>query len=116
MSRAPARAPSDLRGGRAHDCPVSRTVSESSAADHFTGDLATPDRHLITASGLGSIELTMEVFGELGAATLELRSVWHEAFKHGKCLEDFAGGARSESLLSPSTSTGSRGSRHAGRP
>jgi hypothetical protein len=51
---------------------------------NYVNTLATRDRHVITASGLGSIEFTIEIFTELGLLTPETMSIWYEAFKHGK--------------------------------
>lgn len=86
-----AVARAKLLGDREHTSNslayLSKQVPEYSEAERFTGRLATRDRHLITASGLGSIEFTMEVFDELDLATPELRSVWYEAFKHGRYPE-----------------------------
>ncbi len=46
------------------------------------------DQHIITASGLGSIEFTIEIFNELGLANEEELSIWYGAFKHGKYPEN----------------------------
>lgn len=92
-----AVARANLLGDREHTSNsltyLSKMAPGYSEGDRFTGSLATRDRHLITASGLGSIEFTMEVFDELDLATPELRSVWYEAFKHGKYPEDAEGSA-----------------------
>jgi hypothetical protein len=37
---------------------------------------------------LGSVEFTVEVLEELEVATPELRSIWYDAFKHGKYPEE----------------------------
>jgi putative intracellular protease/amidase len=86
-----AVARAGLLGNRRHTSNslgyLSKMVPEYSGGQNYVDSLATRDRHLITASGLGSIEFTMAVFDELDVATPELRSIWHEAFKHGKYPE-----------------------------
>jgi putative intracellular protease/amidase len=82
-----AVARAGLLNGRKHTSNSIAYLSEK--APHYAGAadyvdvLAVRDRHVITASGLGAIELTMEVFAELDIATPEERATWYEAFKHG---------------------------------
>jgi len=50
----------------------------------YLPQLATRDRGVITASGLGSVEFAREIFEELGVLSPGDRSLWFEMFKHGK--------------------------------
>jgi len=49
----------------------------------YLPQLATRDRGVITASGLGSVEFAREIFEELGVLSPGDRSLWFEMFKHG---------------------------------
>lgn len=72
---------------------LSKMVPEYSESANYVESLATRDQHIITASGLGSIEFTMEIFAELSLATQEMMAIWYEAFKHGKYPESAEPGA-----------------------
>lgn len=72
---------------------LSKMVPEYSGSDNYVDSLATRDRRIITASGLGPIEFAMEIFDELDFMTEEMKSMWYEAFKHGKYPEDLEHGA-----------------------
>ena len=50
----------------------------------YVPDLATRDRGVITASGLGNVEFAREIFEELGVLSPADRSLWFDMFKHGK--------------------------------
>jgi putative intracellular protease/amidase len=63
---------------------LSKMVPEYSEHKNYVDALSTRDQQVITASGLGSIEFTIEVFNELNLSSPEMRSIWYEAFKHGK--------------------------------
>jgi putative intracellular protease/amidase len=67
---------------------LSKMYRDYSQGANYVNTLATRDRQVITASGLGSIEFTMEIFTELGLLTPEMMSIWYEAFKHGKYPQD----------------------------
>ncbi|MCP4021268.1 MAG: thiamine biosynthesis protein ThiJ [Desulfobacteraceae bacterium] len=62
---------------------LSKINPEYSAKANYVEALATKDQHIITASGLGSIEFTMEIFDELGLVTPEMMKTWYDAFKNG---------------------------------
>jgi len=64
-----------------------KMVPEYSDSGNYVSSLATKDQHIITASGLGSIEFTMEIFNELNLASPEMMAIWFDAFKHGKYPE-----------------------------
>lgn len=51
---------------------------------HYVAELATRDRGVITASGLGNVEFAREIFDELGVFSAADRSLWFEMFKHGR--------------------------------
>jgi putative intracellular protease/amidase len=72
---------------------LSTMVPEYSENNNYVDALATRDQHVITASGLGSIEFAMEIFNELGVVTPEFRSIWYDAFKHGNYPESIDHGA-----------------------
>jgi putative intracellular protease/amidase len=72
---------------------LSKLVPEYSASANYVEALATRDQRIITASGLGSIEFTVEIFNELGLVTQEMMAIWYEAFKHGKFPESAEPGA-----------------------
>lgn len=67
---------------------LSKMVTEYSDGANYVESLATRDQHVVTASGLGSIEFTVEIFKELGLGTPEMLTLWYEAFKHGKYPDD----------------------------
>jgi len=67
---------------------LSKMVPEYSESTNYVDALATRDQHIITASGLGSIEFTIEIFNELGLANEKILSIWYDAFKHGKYPEN----------------------------
>jgi putative intracellular protease/amidase len=50
----------------------------------YLPELATRDRGVITASGLGNVEFAREIFEELGVFDPADRSLWFEMFKNGK--------------------------------
>jgi putative intracellular protease/amidase len=63
---------------------LSKMVPEYSEHMNYVDSLSVRDQHVITASGLGSVDFTMEVLNELNISTPEMRSIWFEAFKHGE--------------------------------
>ena len=52
--------------------------------DHYVTELAVRDRHLVTASGLGSVDFAREIFAELDVFPPEQREMWFDLFKHAK--------------------------------
>jgi putative intracellular protease/amidase len=62
-------------------------VLEYRGADRYVDALAVRDRHLITASGLGSIEFAREIFEELEVFTPSDRALWYQIFKSGRVPE-----------------------------
>ena len=69
---------------------LSKMVPEYSEGANYVDSPAAGDRHVITASGLGSIEFTMEIFNELGLPSPEMRRIWYDAIKHGIYPEGIA--------------------------
>jgi putative intracellular protease/amidase len=67
---------------------LSKMVPEYSEHKNYVNSLSTRDQHVITASGLGSLEFTMEILNELNLSNPEIRSIWYQAFKHGKYPDD----------------------------
>lgn len=67
---------------------ISKMVPEYSEEANYVDSLSTRDQHIITASGLGSIEFAVEIFNELDLLAPEMRTMWFEAFKHGNYPED----------------------------
>ena len=86
-----ALARAGLLKGRKHTSNsisyLSKMVPEYSDSINYVPTLATKDQHIITASGLGSIEFTMEIFSELKLVAPEMMAIWFDAFKHGKYPE-----------------------------
>ena len=71
---------------------LSTMVPEYTDNANYISALAIRDQHIITASGLGSIEFTMEIFSELNLAAPEMLAIWYDAFKHGKFPENIEQG------------------------
>lgn len=46
--------------------------------------LATRDRGLVTASGLGAVEFASEIFRELGVFSADHLALWHEMYRQGR--------------------------------
>jgi putative intracellular protease/amidase len=59
-------------------------ATEYQGADRYVDALAVRDRHLITASGLGSTEFAREIFEELEVFTPSDRALWYQVFKSGR--------------------------------
>ncbi len=68
---------------------LSKMVPEYAEHSNYVNSLSTRDGHVITASGLGAVDFTMEVLNELGLSTPEIKTIWYEAFKHGQYPDDF---------------------------
>ncbi len=52
--------------------------------------MAVTEQHIITAIGLGSVDLTMEMLKRLDVSNdKRRRTIWYDAFKHGKYPNDF---------------------------
>jgi putative intracellular protease/amidase len=66
---------------------LSKMVPGYSEGANYVDSLSTRDQHIITASGLGSVGFTMEIFNALNLATPEIRAIWYDAFKNGKYPE-----------------------------
>jgi putative intracellular protease/amidase len=62
---------------------LSRMVPGYSGKADYVESLATRDRGVVTASGLGPIEFAMEIFDELNVVSPEMRKIWYDAVKHG---------------------------------
>lgn len=58
--------------------------------DHYVDVPVVADRHVITASGLASVDFARAIFAELGVATDDQRALWFELFKHGRLPESLA--------------------------
>ncbi len=50
----------------------------------YVEELAVRDRRVVTASGLGAVELAREIFAELGVFSAGDLQTWFELFKHGR--------------------------------
>jgi putative intracellular protease/amidase len=57
--------------------------------DHYVAQPAVRDGGLVTASGLGAVEFTVEILRALDVYPPEVCDVWYRAFKHGE--DPFAG-------------------------
>ena len=69
---------------------IKETVPDYSDDDYYIDKMAVCDQHIITASGLGSVDFTMEILKKLDVSSSEMRTIWYDAFKHGKYPDDFA--------------------------
>jgi len=58
----------------------------------YVDELAVADNHIITASGLGTVDFTMAILETLDVATPEMRQLWYDAFKHGRFPEGIDAG------------------------
>ena len=59
-------------------------VPEYAGASYYVESPAVRDRHVITASGLGSVDFARAIFAELGIFTAADEALWFDMFKHGK--------------------------------
>ena len=57
---------------------------EYSGGAHYVESPVVTDRHVITASGLASVDFARAIFAELGIFTAKYEALWFEMFKHGK--------------------------------
>lgn len=72
---------------------LSKMVPSYSEGHNYVNSLATRDNGIITASGLGTVEFTMEIFNELGLLSPEMKKMWYDAIKHGIYPENINGQA-----------------------
>jgi putative intracellular protease/amidase len=63
---------------------LSSYATEYSGAAHYVESAAVRDRHVITASGLASVDFAREIFAELGVLSAKNEALWYDMFKHGK--------------------------------
>lgn len=66
---------------------LSKMVPDYAANNLYVDALAVRDRQVITASGLGAAEFTMEIMNELEIGSQEMRTMWYDAFKYGNYPE-----------------------------
>ena len=62
---------------------LTTVVPEYAENAKYVDSLAVRDQRVITASGLGAIEFTLEVLDELNLLSPEMRTIWYDAFKRG---------------------------------
>ena len=67
---------------------MTKMVPEYAEHSNYVDSLSARDRHIITASGLGSVDFTVEVLDELDLASSEMKAIWYDAFKQGKYPDD----------------------------
>lgn len=70
---------------------ITKMVPNYSEGHNYVNSLATRDDGIITASGLGTVEFTMEIFNELGLLSPEIKKMWYDAIKHGIYPENING-------------------------
>lgn len=63
---------------------LSTQAPEYSGTTHYVDALAVRDRHVITASGFGSVDFAREIFAELDVLSGADQELWFDMFKHGK--------------------------------
>lgn len=82
-----ALARAGLLDGRAHTSNgrdyIAQFAPDYAGAERYVDELATRDRCVVTASGLGAIEFAREIFAELEVMTPEDRAQWFRVFKTG---------------------------------
>jgi putative intracellular protease/amidase len=71
---------------------LEKMVPEYADRENYVDTPAVRDRHVITASGLWPVDFAMEIMNELDVTTPAMRSIWYDAFKHGKYPEDIEEG------------------------
>jgi putative intracellular protease/amidase len=59
-------------------------ASEYRGSKHYVDELAVRDDHLITASGLGSVDFARAIFAELGIFSAAHEQLWFDMFKYGR--------------------------------
>ena len=57
---------------------------EYTGAAHYVEAPAVSDRHVITASGLASVDFARAIFSELGILSAKDEALWFAMFKHGQ--------------------------------
>ena len=62
-------------------------ASEYAGEAHYVDSPAVRDRHVITASGLASVDFARAIFAELGVFTAQDEALWFDMFKHGRIPE-----------------------------
>ena len=67
---------------------LEKMVPNYNGHGNYVNSLSVCDRHVITASGLGSVDFTREILDELELGTPKTRSVWYDAFKNGNYPDD----------------------------
>jgi len=76
-----------ILGGRKHTSNsrkyMAKMVPGYDDQEHYVDAPAVRDRHLITASGLGSVDFTMQILKELKLSNADIRKLWYDAFKSG---------------------------------
>ena len=83
-----AVARAGLLRGRRHtsngDDYLARFAPGTTAASDFVEELATRDRGMVTASGLGPVEFAHEIFAELAVFSAAELAEFLELYKHGR--------------------------------
>jgi putative intracellular protease/amidase len=57
---------------------------EYTGSEQYVAEPAVTDRHVITASGLASVDFARAIFAELGVFSKENEALWFDMFKNGR--------------------------------
>ena len=63
---------------------IHQNVPSYRGEEYYDTSLAVRDRGVITASGLGAVDFSREIFAELGIFSASDEALWYDMFKHGK--------------------------------
>ena len=67
---------------------LTANAPEYAGAAHYDDKLAVRDQHVITASGLGSVDFAREIFAELQLFNASDEALWYGMFKDGRVPAD----------------------------
>lgn len=84
VAMARAHALDDRRHTSNMPSYLKKYAPEYTGAEHYVAEPAVSDRHVITASGLASVDFAKAIFAELGMFSKENEAMWFDMFKHGK--------------------------------
>ncbi len=67
---------------------IEKLVPSYASHAMYCDALAVTDKNIITASGLGSVDFTLNILTLLNIATPKIRKMWYKAFKFGEYPKD----------------------------
>ena len=69
---------------------LKETVPNYQGQNTYVDALSIRDNHIITASGLGAIDFSLEIMNELEISSPETRTIWYNALKYAVVPESMA--------------------------